>query len=122
MKVLEEHGIGRPSTYAPTISTLVERNYVQREDRRLKPTDIAFLVNDLLVEHFNQIVDYAFTAKMEDTLDEVAEGEKKWVPVMKEFYEPFHANLVEKDKELSKNPLPLSRRRILCAKNAANQW
>lgn len=105
VKALEEHGIGRPSTYAPTISTLVERNYVQREDRRLKPTDIALLVNDLLVEHFKSIVDYEFTAKMEDTLDAVAEGEKEWVPVMREFYGPFHANLQEKDKELTKKSL-----------------
>lgn len=105
VKALEEHGIGRPSTYAPTISTLVERNYVQREERRLKATDIAFLVNDVLVEHFQPIVDFEFTAKMEDSLDAIASGEKKWVPVIQDFYGPFHENLEAKDKELSKKSL-----------------
>lgn len=116
VKALEEHGIGRPSTYSPTISTIIERNYVQREERRLKPTELAFVVNDLLVEHFNSIVDYAFTAHMEDDLDQIAEGEKKWVPVVKDFYSPFKQNLDEKDKELSKQTLAVEETDEICEK------
>ena len=103
VKALEEYGIGRPSTYAPTISTIIERGYVERiEARRLRPTEIAFTVNDLLVEHFPQIVDFKFTARMEDDLDEIAEGKKKWVPVIKEFFMPFKDNLDQKYKEVAK--------------------
>ncbi len=103
IKILEENGIGRPSTYAPTISTLIERNYVTKdENRKLVPQEIGFLVSDLLTEHFAQIVDYKFTAKMEEDLDKIAEGEKKWVPVIEEFYAPFHKNLKAKTKEVKK--------------------
>ncbi|MEK7122555.1 MAG: type I DNA topoisomerase [Patescibacteria group bacterium] len=116
IKVLEEHGIGRPSTYAPTISTIIDRNYVQREEGRLKPTDIAILVNDLLVEHFPTIVDYEFTARMEDDLDAVAEGKKEWVPVLREFYEPFHATLKEKEKELDKTKISVEETDEVCDK------
>ncbi|NQV90517.1 type I DNA topoisomerase [Candidatus Uhrbacteria bacterium] len=101
VKVLEEHGIGRPSTYAPTISTIIDRGYVERDDhKKLAPTDIALIVSDMLVEHFPQIVDYEFTATMENTLDEVAEGKVEWVPMMEAFYGPFHQNLMAKTKEL----------------------
>lgn len=103
VKALEEHGIGRPSTYAPTISTILQRNYVQREEGKLKPTDLAFMVNDLLVAHFPQIVDYEFTAHMEDSFDTIAEGKKEWMPIIKSFYGPFKELLVEKDKELTKD-------------------
>ncbi len=107
VKALEEYGIGRPSTYAPTISTIIDRGYVERiEARRLKPTEIAFTVNDLLVEHFPQIVDYKFTAHMEDDLDSIAEGKKKWVPVIKEFFMPFKENLDKKYKEVAKAEEP----------------
>ncbi len=103
VKELEKHGIGRPSTYAPTISTIEARNYVQRdENKRLKPTEIAGVVIDLLVKHFSNIVDLAFTAKMENDLDEIAEGEKDWQPVLKDFYGPFHNNLTEKYDEVDK--------------------
>lgn len=105
VRMLEEYGIGRPSTYAPTISTIIERNYVTREDRRLKPTELAFMVNDLLVAHFPQIVDFKFTAHMEDALDEVAEGKKEWVPIIRDFYGPFKENLTKKDKEITKKSL-----------------
>ncbi len=105
VKILEEHGIGRPSTYAPTISTIIERKYVVKEENRLKPTEMAVLVNDILVEHFPNIVDYEFTARMEDDLDEVAHGKKEWVPLLRDFYTPFKKNLKEKDKELSKKEL-----------------
>lgn len=103
VKILEEFGIGRPSTYAPTISTVIERKYVAKdENRKLFPEEIGFLVSDVLVQHFAEIVDYKFTAKMEEDLDEIAEGKKQWVPVIAEFYEPFHKNLKSKTKEVKK--------------------
>ncbi|MBI1961413.1 MAG: topoisomerase DNA-binding C4 zinc finger domain-containing protein, partial [Parcubacteria group bacterium] len=106
VKALEEYGIGRPSTYAPTISTIIDRGYVERiENRRLKPTDIAFLVNDILVEHFPAITDYQFTARMEDELDEIAEGKLDWEKAIREFYDPFKKNLMEKTETLSKKDL-----------------
>jgi len=109
IKTMEEKGIGRPSTYAPTIATIIARGYVERDERRLKPTDIAFIVNDLLVEHFPDIVDYNFTAKMEDNLDEIAEGHLKWQPVIAEFYGPFAERLEQKTNELSRQELAAMR-------------
>ncbi|MDO8668914.1 MAG: type I DNA topoisomerase [Candidatus Buchananbacteria bacterium] len=106
VKILEEKGIGRPSTYAPTIATVIERGYAERIDnRRLKPTEMAFVVNDLLVKHFSEIVDYDFTAKMENDFDDISEGKRKWQPVIKEFYEPFNKNLMQKEKELTKKEI-----------------
>src|SRR3989344_4053285 len=103
VKVLEEYGIGRPSTYAPIISTIIERGYVERDDnKKFKPTEVALLVNDLLVKNFPEVVDYEFTARVEDSLDDIAEGKKEWQPIIKEFYEPFKANLTEKYKEVKK--------------------
>jgi DNA topoisomerase-1 len=90
VKTLEELGIGRPSTYAPTIETLRQRHYVTVDDRRLLPTELGCAVNDLLVEHFPTIVDVQFTSRMEEELDEIASGEREWVPVVQEFYVPFH--------------------------------
>ncbi|PKM91605.1 type I DNA topoisomerase [Candidatus Falkowbacteria bacterium HGW-Falkowbacteria-1] len=103
VKEMEKHGIGRPSTYAPTIATIIDRNYVNRDDRKkLFPTDIAFIVIDLLVAHFNNIVNYKFTAEMENDLDKISLGEKEWRPVLKNFWDPFYKNLKEKDKELDR--------------------
>lgn len=103
VKTLEENGIGRPSTYAPTISTILERGYVERDEaKKLKPCLVAYTVTDLLVEHFPNIVDLAFTAKMEKDLDQVAEGKTEWVPVLREFYGPFHENLMNKEKAVGK--------------------
>ena len=103
VKALEEYGIGRPSTYAPTISTIQTRNYIEKnEQRRLAPTETGITVNDLLAEHFPKIVDLQFTAKMEEELDEIAEGKIKWTPVIKNFYNPFHKNLMEKYEEVEK--------------------
>ena len=103
VKVLEEHGIGRPSTYAPTISTIIDRKYVDKnEEKRLYPLEIGTLVSDLLTAHFPQIVDIAFTATLEKDFDEIAEGKKEWVPVIRAFYEPFHKNLKSKTKEVKK--------------------
>ena len=103
VKILEEYGIGRPSTYAPTIQTIQTRGYVAKEGRALLPKEVAFVVNDLLVKHFPDVVDFEFTAKVESELDEVAEGARQWIPVVKEFYEPFHKEILAKDKELKKS-------------------
>jgi len=105
IKLLEENGIGRPSTYAPTISTVVTRQYVLRDGRKLVPTDLAMHVNKLLVTHFPDVVDVGFTAEMEEHFDEIAEGERKWAPVIRDFYGPFKKNLVAKDKEVKKADL-----------------
>ncbi len=106
VKELEKHGIGRPSTYAPTISTIIARNYVERDDnKKLKPTSIAFVVTDLLIKHFHKIVDYKFTADMENDLDLIADGEKGWVPVISDFYHDFHDNLKIKYEEINKNDI-----------------
>ena len=90
IKALEEHGIGRPSTYAATISTIQDRGYVKVVDKRLRPEIVADIVTDVLVEHFGDYVDYDFTARMEEELDEVAAGERAWVPLLHEFYDPLH--------------------------------
>jgi DNA topoisomerase-1 len=100
IKALEEHGIGRPSTYAATISTIVDRGYVRVEDRRLRPEPVAGIVTDLLVEHFGEFVDVAFTARMEERLDEVARGRQAWVPLLTEFYGPLKTLVDEKRREL----------------------
>lgn len=104
VKTLEEFGIGRPSTYAPTISTIIARGYVERdENKKLGPTSIAMIVTDLLKEHFPQIVDYKFTANMEQSLDSVAEGKVEWGPMLKTFYLPFHELIAEKSKDLKRS-------------------
>ena len=106
VKTMEEFGIGRPSTYAPTIDTIQKREYVEKgEDKRFSPTEIGTLVNSVLTEHFPNIVDVAFTATMEEDLDKIASGKIKWQPVMKRFYNPFHKLIQQKDKELDKADL-----------------
>jgi DNA topoisomerase-1 len=103
VKVMEENGIGRPSTYAPTISTILERKYIDKnEEKRLYPLEIGTLVSDLLVAHFPEIVDIKFTATIELDFDKIAEGKRKWVPVIAEFYKPFHKNLQDKTKKVKK--------------------
>ncbi len=96
---LEEYGIGRPSTYAPILSTIVERGYVTREAKRLNPTETGILVNDLLVNHFSNIVDVNFTANMENNLDQVASGDREWTEIIGDFYQTF-APQVKKAQEL----------------------
>ncbi len=93
VKTLEEKGIGRPSTYAPTMSTIQDRGYIEREKRVLRPTDLGKTVNDLLVEYFETFLDVDFTAEMENELDEVASGEREWVPVVRDIYEPLESAL-----------------------------
>jgi DNA topoisomerase-1 len=100
IKALEEHGIGRPSTYAATISTIVDRGYVKVKERRLHPEVVGEIVTDLLVGHFGEFVDLEFTARMEEELDDVASGKRAWVPVVREFYTPFKSRIDAKAKEL----------------------
>ena len=93
IKTLEELGIGRPSTYAPIISTIQERNYVEKQGKFFAPTPLGIAVNDFLLEYFPEILDYKFTAQMEDDLDEIANGKKQRVPVLRSFYQPFENKL-----------------------------
>ncbi len=102
VKALEERGIGRPSTYASIISTLLGRNYVEMKGRAMKPTDGGRVVASFLSENFNRYVDYDFTAHMEDELDEVSRGEREWVPVLDEFWQPFRSLLAEKESSVSR--------------------
>ncbi|MFA6458107.1 MAG: type I DNA topoisomerase [Patescibacteria group bacterium] len=102
VKKLEAEGIGRPSTYAPTISTIQTRGYVEKLDRALAPTDTGKVVNDFLVQHFPKIVDLQFTAKMEAEFDEIAEGNSKWNAMIGEFYKPFHAEIETKTETIKK--------------------
>lgn len=106
VKALEEHGIGRPSTYAPTIDTIQHREYVvKNDDKRFAPTEIGTIVTSLLKNHFPSIVDLAFTADMEANLDRIASGDKDWQPILQSFYGPFHKSIKLKEKELSKAKL-----------------
>ncbi|MFH0912582.1 MAG: type I DNA topoisomerase [Patescibacteria group bacterium] len=102
VKALEQLGIGRPSTYAPTLSTVTARGYVKKEKRQLIPQETGFLVNDFLVEHFPDIVDAKFTARMENDLDEIATGKIKWQTVIADFYQPFAKTLAEKEATLAR--------------------
>ncbi|OGJ56741.1 DNA topoisomerase I [Candidatus Peribacteria bacterium RIFCSPHIGHO2_01_FULL_51_9] len=105
VKKLEEEGIGRPSTYAPTISTVQQRGYITKEGKQLVPQSIAFTVTDLLKEHFPDIVNLKFTAGMEESLDAIAEGAQEWVVFLRKFYEPFHALVDLKSKEIKKEDI-----------------
>lgn len=110
VKIMEEYGIGRPSTYAPTIATIEDRGYVERdEDKRLAPLPIAGTVTDLLKEHFPTIVDYQFTAQMEEDLDSIESGKTKWQPIIHAFYTPFHETIVEKTADLKKTDIVSAR-------------
>lgn len=102
VKKLEAEGIGRPSTYAPTISTIQTREYIEKQEKFLMPTEIGTVVNDFLVEHFPQILDYSFTVHMEDMLDDIEEGKGEWQKEIKDFYDPFHALVEEKTGSVSK--------------------
>lgn len=103
VKILEDRGIGRPSTYAPTISTLFAREYIDRdESKRLFPQEIGILVSDLLAKHFDTVIDDAFTATMEQSLDDIAEGKRAWRPVIRKYYEPFHEKVEKKKKTVKK--------------------
>ncbi len=119
VQVLEEYGIGRPSTYAPTLSTIQQRGYVERIDRRLIPTETGILVNDLMIKYFPEIVDYQFTAHMEEDLDKVAEGKAKWEKVIRAFYTPFEETVKKAQAEMpvtNTGPEPIGRACPDCGK------
>lgn len=100
VKALEEKGIGRPSTYSPTITTILARRYIEKSQKQLVPTDLGKVVNKLLVENFGDVINVEFTANMEQEFDEIAEGKKQWKSVIKEFYTPFEKVVEKVDKEL----------------------
>ncbi|MBE7033994.1 MAG: type I DNA topoisomerase [Ruminococcaceae bacterium] len=102
IKTMEENGIGRPSTYAPTITTILGRDYVRREKRMLKPTELGIIVTDIMAENFSDIVDIDFTANMEQQLDDIEEGGEKWVEVIDRFYKPFEKDVEKAEKEIEK--------------------
>ena len=102
VKALEENGIGRPSTYATIIQVLTRREYLHLESRRFYPTDVGRVVANFLSKHFTRYVDYEFTARLEDELDAVARGEKDWVPVLREFWDPFKALVDEKESSVTR--------------------
>ncbi len=117
---LEENGIGRPSTYAPTLSTIQQRGYVERIDKRLVPTETGMLVNDLMIQYFADIVDLSFTARMETDLDRIAEGNAQWVDVMQEFYAPFAADVQKAQADMpviKSGPEPIGRACPECGKD-----
>lgn len=106
IKALEERSIGRPSTYAPTISTIVDRKYIEKEQKKLVPTPIAFAVTDFLVQQFPEVLNYSFTADLEQELDDIANGDREWKSVMKEFLTPFVKDLEKAEKEAERVPIP----------------
>jgi len=127
VKTLEAYGIGRPSTYAPIISVLQERGYILRdENKALAPTEIGFLVNDILVKHFETIVDYQFTSQIEEKLDEIAQGKLIWQKAIEDFYLPFKKNLINKYDEVSKEEVSpitqLDEKCPLCGKPLITRW
>lgn len=103
VRSLEEHDIGRPSTYASIISTLLQREYVELISKRFHPTDVGRVVGKFLVEHFTRYVDYSFTAKLEDELDAVSRGEEEWIPLLRNFWGPFKEQVETKDKEVQRS-------------------
>jgi len=119
IKALEEKGIGRPSTYAPIISTIQQRQYIEMVERKFQPTILGTTVNDFLVNSFQEIVDIDFTAKMEDELDQIASGEIKWIPVLSDFYGPFDKKLTEVLKEAKRVAVPVEQTDEKCDKCGA---
>lgn len=125
VRALEENGIGRPSTYAPILSTLQNRGYVVREQRRLIPTETGNLVNDIITEHFPDIVNVEFTASMEADLDRIASGEQPWVEIVREFYGPFAEQVSRADEvipEMKTEPEPIGRICPRCGHELVIRW
>ena len=110
IRALEDYGIGRPSTYAAIVSTLQQREYVELEKRRFRPTDVGRLVNAFVTEHFADYVDYDFTARLEDDLDAVSRGEREWVPLLDRFWRPFHRQVSEKDATVTRSDASQTRK------------
>jgi DNA topoisomerase-1 len=125
VRTLEENGIGRPSTYAPILGTIQQRGYVYRENKRLFPTETGILVNDLLVEHFPDVIQVGFTARMEADLDRVASGDEEWAEVINEFYVPFEQDVKqaeEKMPEMKVEPEPIGRACPRCGHDLVVRW
>jgi len=125
VRALEENGIGRPSTYAPIMGTIQQRGYVYRENRRLFPTDTGILVNDLLVEHFPDVIEVGFTARMESDLDRIASGDEEWGEVIKRFYEPFEKDLKIAEEKIPKMKVelePIGRACPRCGNDLVIRW
>ena len=125
VKVLEEEGIGRPSTYAPTVQTIVGRDYVRRTGGSLVPTKLGELVTDMLIEHFPEVMDLKFTAEMEEELDRVEDGDLAWVSVVRHFYTPFSARVTtaqEKMREVKREVIPTEHVCEKCGKPMVIKW
>jgi DNA topoisomerase I len=125
VRTLEENGIGRPSTYAPILNTLQQRGYVIRESKRLFPTDTGEIVNDLIVQYFPEIVDVGFTARMEEDLDRIAEGNQPWVDTIRQFYEPFFKEVERAREEMPEVKVelePIGRECPRCGHDLVVRW
>jgi len=120
VKTLEEKGIGRPSTYAPTITTILARGYVEKEKKFLYPTELGKIVTDIMKNNFKDIVDIQFTAQLENMLDEVEVGGKKWVEIMKEFYKDFSVVLSEAEESIGQVEIPVEVSDVICEKCGKN--
>src|SRR5439155_3273582 len=116
IKMLERHGIGRPSTYAPILQTIIGRGYVRDESRRLHPSELGTIVTDLLIGHFPEIVDLSFTARVEERLDEIAQGDAAWAGVIKEFYAPFMQELEKAKTNITTKPYEPKESGEMCEK------
>ncbi len=114
VKALEEKGIGRPSTYSPTITTILERRYIEKEQKQLVPTELGKIVNKLLVENFSDVVNVEFTADVETRFDKIAEGNEKWKDVIREFYGPFIKEVKKVEKELEHVELVDEESDVIC--------
>jgi DNA topoisomerase-1 len=125
VRTMEEHGIGRPSTYAPILGTIQNRGYVYRDGKRLIPTEIGILVNDLITEHFPNIVDLEFTSQMEDELDRIASGDMPWIDAIRDFYGPFAEQMAQAEElmpDLNTGPEPIGRECPECGGELAIRW
>ena len=116
VRALEEKGIGRPSTYAPIISTIQERRYIEKEGRSLKPTELGVIVNNLMKQNFSDIVDVEFTAELENKLDDIENGGKQWKKLLRDFYTPFEQTLDQADKSVERVELPVKESDVACEK------
>lgn len=116
VRALEEKGIGRPSTYAPIISTIQERRYIEKEGRSLKPTELGVIVNNLMKQKFSDIVDVEFTADLENKLDDIESGGQQWKKLLRDFYTPFEQTIVEADKSIERVELPVKESDVVCEK------
>ncbi len=116
VRALEENGIGRPSTYAPTIATIISRGYIARSKKQLVPTDLGIITTDIMKNHFKDIVDIEFTANMETQLDNVEEGKREWAGIIKEFYPSFMENLAKAEEKISKITIKDEESDVVCEK------